>query len=154
MIYLNFIKDNSKVMYAPGLIYDDYYEQSWFDDPVVVAIAEKVDNIKHEWADYFCSDLTGKLSGKDISGGAKTLILAYLGFDLGKELPTDWLGENCYPVLGTFTPKKDITFCATSIPQLDDFGCTFISKQTGKEIKQYDDYMEEFWVYVYQNQKS
>ena len=77
-LYLDFKPNPKDVTLQPEGYYDGYYEVSWFDDPIIVSIVEQIDNVRHDYSDAFYSDVTGRFSGKYISGGAKIVILAYL----------------------------------------------------------------------------
>ena len=143
MLYLDYRVPCDKVVQNPSLTYDAFYKISWFNDPEVVRIACEIDKLKHFIDDIFESDFFGRCSGKDISGGAKTVILAYLGIVKDYALPLSWMGENCLPVLGPLTIKDDIVFDADSSPGILDFKCSFISKRTGKVIDNFIDYHDE-----------
>ena len=144
MLYLDFSEDRKHNTFDPGSWFDAYYEQSWFDDKIVCDIACKIDDLKHEWADYFTSETFGKCSGKEISAGAKTVIAAYLGLFTDKKYPLSWLGENCFEMLGSIDIKSDIIFVANSMPNLWEWKCSFKSVQTGRVINSYETYIEEY----------
>ena len=142
MLYLDFKYDKNNVCKNPESWYDIWYEQSWFDDPNIVQIACAIDKLKHEWADFFTSETFGRCSGKNLSGGAKTVIVGYLGL-CDKEMPFCWMGENCYRLLALIPESVDVTFAVNYTPMIWDFGCTFISKQTGHKITNYDEFKTE-----------
>lgn len=148
MLYLDFAPDRSNYLWTPMSRFDLWYEQSWFDNQVVIDIACKADNLKHVWADFFTSDLLGRCSGKDLSGSAKTLIIVYLNLQENYLIPLQFIGENCIPILGRLDIKHDVTFAADTWPFLMDFGCKFISKQSGKIIDNFIDYREEWITYA------
>lgn len=52
--------------------------------------------IKHVWADFFVGTITDRCSGKELSGGAKTVIAVYVGLTRGDVVPLQFLGENCF----------------------------------------------------------
>lgn len=58
-------------------------------------IAEEIDNVKHVWSDFFVGTVTDRCSSKELSGGAKTVIAAYVGLSRGEVIPLQFLGENC-----------------------------------------------------------
>lgn len=87
MLYLDYRVQCDKVVQNPSLIYDAFYKISWFNDLEVVRIACEIDKLKHFIDDIFESDIFARCSGKDISGGAKTVILAYLGIVKDYALP-------------------------------------------------------------------
>lgn len=130
----------------PEGYYDGYYEVSWFDDPIIVSIVKQIDNVRHDYSDAFYSDVTGRFSDKYISGGAKIVILAYLGL-VPKIIPLSWLGENCFKVLGQVPIKTKVIFEADFVPMLWDFDCDFISVQSGKLINNHDTFFEEYCKY-------
>lgn len=147
MLYIEFGVPEDKVMQCPEDTYNVEYDQKWFDDPEVVRIACEIDGLSHMVSDVFDSELFGRCTGLNISGGAKTVILAYLGLTYGLCLPTSWLGENCFPVLGSLAIKTDVTFAVDSTPLLLDFRCKFVSKNTGAVVGNYDMFYEERRVY-------
>ena len=148
MLYMDFNVPEERILNIPESWYNAYYDPSWFDDPEVVRIACEIDNLNHVWADFFEHSYTGRCCGKDISGGAMTVILAYLGLFCDKDLPLSWLGENCIPVLGSLDIKHDVTFAGDQVPQIRDFGCKFISCKTGKILDNYYDYYREYLKYA------
>lgn len=151
MLYIDYKIPYDKVVQNPSMTYDAFYKISWFEDPEVIRIACEIDNLKHFTDDIFESDFSGRCSGKDISGGAKTVILAYLGVVKDYALPLSWLGENCFPTLGSLKIKDDIVFDADSSPGILDFKCRFISKRTGKVIDNFIDYASERVKYVFKD---
>lgn len=148
MLYMDYNVPESKLIWNPESVYDIFYEKSWFDDPEIVRVACTVDHLDHTCDDIFDHEITGRCSGKDISGGAKTVILAYLGIAKERALPLSWLGENCFPVLGSLKIKDDIIFDGDSVPMLEKWSCNFISKRTGKVLNNYDDYYNEVLDYA------
>lgn len=145
-LYLDFKPNPKDVTLQPEGYYDGYYEVSWFDDPIIVSIVEQIDNVRHDYSDAFYSDVTGRFSGKYISGGAKIVVLAYLGL-VPKIIPLSWLGENCFKVLGQVPIKTRVIFEADFVPMLWDFDCDFISVQSGKLINNHDTFFEEYCKY-------
>lgn len=121
-LYLDFKPNPKDVTLQP----EGYYEVSWFDDPIIVSIVEQIDNVRHDYSDAFYSDVTGRFSGKYISGGAKIVILAYLGL---------------------VSIKTKVIFEADFVPMLWDFDCDFISVQSGKLINNHDTFFEEYCKY-------
>ena len=147
MLYIEFGVSDDRIMFCPEDTYKVEYDSKWFDDSEVIRIACEIDGLKHVDGDIFENSIFGRCSGLQISGGAKTVILAYLGITYGMCLPTSWLGENCFPVLGSLEINHDVTFAVDSTPLLLDFKCSFISKNTGEEIHEYDKFYEERRVY-------
>lgn len=146
-LYLDFKPDRTLVTTNPAAYFDGYYEITWFDDPVIVSIAEKIDSVRHDYGDAFYSEVTGRFSGRYLSGGAKVVILAYLGL-APKIIPLSWLGENCFAVLGSVPVASKVVFYADYVPMLWDFNCEFISVQTGANINNHDTFFEEYCKYV------
>lgn len=151
MLYLDYAVPHDKLLWTPMIRYDLEYDQNWFDDPEVVRIAEEIDDVKHVWADFFVGTITDRCSGKELSGGAKTVIAVYVGLTRGDVVPLQFLGENCFPVLGSLNIKEDVTFNGDTYPFIKDFGCKFISKRTGKTIDNYLDYREEMDMFATKN---
>lgn len=134
---------------TPSALYDTIYEKSWFDDPEVIRIAETIDRVTHVEADIFESSVLGRIVSTELSGGVKTVILAYMGETNDCALPLSWLGENCLPVLGSLKIKHDVTFVADSVPMVWDWECRFISKRTGSVISDASSYREEMIKFVF-----
>lgn len=89
-------------------------------------------NPEGRYDDIFEHTIFGRCSGMNLSGGVKTLVLTYLGETGGYVLPLSWLGENCFPVLGSFTCRTDVTYSGNYVPQIEEWGCTFKSVRTGE----------------------
>lgn len=145
-LYLDFNPNRELITMNPEAYFDGYYETSWFEDPAIVSVAEKIDNVKHDYSDAFYSEVTGRFSGIHLSGGAKVVILAYLGI-VPKIMPLSWLGENCFPVLGSVPIKSRVVFWADFVPMLWDFYCDFISVQSGVVINSHDIFFKEYCRY-------
>lgn len=153
MLFIDFNVPAEKVLEIPEGWYKAYYDQSWFDNPEVVRIAEEIDGVHHEWADYFNHPYTGRCSGMDLSGGAMTVILAYLGVAKDWVLPLSWLGENCYKTLGSLDIQHDVIFDGDTYPRLKVWNCDFKSVRSGKILNNFYDYFEEHQYYVYKDPK-
>ena len=147
MLYLDF-KDPKKILWNVKGRYEIFYESSWFDDPVVVRIAEQVDQVKHLYGDRFRSDYSGDFSGLTLSGGAQILILCYLNLFEDYCLPLSWVADNCLEVLGSLPISHPVHFFANTVPLLDDYKCQFISSETGKLITGHDEYIPEYYEYA------
>lgn len=146
MLYMDFGLEYPDVMAFPVGIYCSEYERVWFNDPVVVDISCKVDNLKHVEGDIFEHELTGRCSGLDISDGAKTVIMVYLGL-ADSAYPLHYFGENCLSVLGSLNINYNAVVNGDYVPMLDDWQCKFISKKTGNIIHNYDTYYAEWLAY-------
>lgn len=92
MLYMDFNVPEEKMLVIPESWYDAYYNPDWFNDPEIVRVACEIDGLTHVWADFFTHPYTGRCCGKDISGGAKTVIVTYLGVPDNKIIPLSWLG--------------------------------------------------------------
>lgn len=149
MLYLDYMVPDDQVLLNPGGYFNIIYDKTWFEDSEIIRIACTIDKLEHIDGDIFNSSYSGRCSGKDLSGGAKTVILAYLGETNNKALPLSWLGENCFQVLGSLDVKHNIVFNANSTPLLMDFQCTFRSLKTGKMISHFIDCDRERIEYVY-----
>lgn len=55
--------------------FDFEYEDDWFDDPLVKQIVKDIDNTEVISSNMLISPILGSISCRDISGGAKGLIL-------------------------------------------------------------------------------
>lgn len=47
MLYMDYNVPREKMLTNPEGRYDAFYDSMWFQDPVVVRIAEEVDGVKH-----------------------------------------------------------------------------------------------------------
>lgn len=148
MLYIDYGLDDSEILDNPTARYRAQYETGWFDDPEVVRIAETIDRLKHDGGDAFMHPVLGRCTGYTLSGGAVTVILAYLGETGGYALPLSWLGENCFSVLGSLDIKHDVVFDGDYTPRLDEWNCSFISKKTGKVVDGFYSHLEGMVKYV------
>lgn len=145
MLYLQYNTKPENKLCNPDGTFDDLYEKSWFEDKTVVKIAEGVDDVHHLFDDIFEHDTFGKFIASRLSGGAKMLILAYLGVLSDRAYPLSWLGDNCYDWLEVISEKRDTTWDADCmLPPFCSY-VNFVVKDTGVEIKSETDYM---WSYA------
>lgn len=144
MLYLQYNTPEVDRLRNPGGTFNSLYEKSWFENPTVVKIAEGVDGVKHVMEDIFEHETFGKFLATQLSGGAKILILAYLGILPDKAYPLSWLGDNCYEWLKVIPEEQDITFDADCmIPPFCSY-VNFTIKATGEVI---DSERKYFWGY-------
>jgi hypothetical protein len=66
-------------VYHPPTYFDNRYEDEWITDPLSVQIIKDIDRSDVVGAHLIQSPVLGSIPVKDISGGAKTLIL--MAFD-------------------------------------------------------------------------
>lgn len=74
--------------------FDFEYEDEWFDDPVVKQIVHDIDNTEVISSNLLISPILGSISCRDISGGAKGLILILKCTD-PRSFRSTTFGGNC-----------------------------------------------------------
>jgi hypothetical protein len=148
MLYLDFKTPRNKILTNPGAEFDSIVKKSWFDDPDIVKIAEGIDRVKHVVEDIFEDPDYGKFEARRLSGGAKTVILAYRGVPSGCVYPLSWLGENCYKYLSLIPDDVSATFYANTMPKLIDWECEFTSNKTGAKVTGFYTYKGEYIKYA------
>lgn len=134
MLYMDYDVPEERILDDPSERYKLLYEKSWFEDPEVVRVAMEIEGWTHDGSDIFEHPIFGRCTGYNASGGTIAVILAYLGETGGYTIPLSWLGENCFAPLGSLDIKHDVTFDGDYMPDLDEWGCNFISKKSGEVI--------------------
>lgn len=107
---------------VPSIYFDNVYEYDWFDDPVVIQMVRDIDKSELKGL-CVISPFLGSIAVEKLSGGVKSLILAYeldnFSFDLIQ------CGNNCEDWILKIAEQKDLTVCMTG------YDMQFI----GKDIK-------------------
>lgn len=147
-LYMDHNVPLNKLMMNPDARYRAFYKSEWFDDPEVVRIACEIDGLRHLFWDTFEHPVFGRCTGKEVSGGSRAVILAYLGETDDYVIPLSWLGENCFKTLGSLNIKSDVTFDGDYTPNLWNWECEFISKRTGNKINSWETYSPERFDYA------
>jgi len=103
-----YLKNKKYVNYNDGL-FDDEYEEEWFEDPFVKRILADIDNIDLSKSNgsSLKNSITGNIhSPKELSTGCKTLILIYKYSDVIFQAR---FGDNCTDLLEEIALHNDIT---------------------------------------------
>ena len=86
----------------------DLYDDSWFDDPLVLEAIADIDlNTTYYGRCRWESPALGVIGAEQLSGGVKTLLVAYY---CDKICPIEYMGENCAKYLKILADKKDMYF--------------------------------------------
>lgn len=145
MLYLQYNTPLECKLRNPGGTFDSLYDNSWFDDTIVIEMIKDVDGVRHIFDDIFEHEVFGKFLATKLSGGVKTLILAYFGVLTEKAYPLSWLGDNCYRWLKTISDKRDVLWDGDCMVPPHCQYVDFIVKDTGERLISEQDYM---WSYV------
>lgn len=103
-----YLRDKKYVNYNDGL-FDDEYEEGWFNDTFIKRILADIDNIDLSKSNgsLFKNSITGDIhSPKELSTGCKTLILIYKYKDVIFQAR---FGDNCTDLLEEIALNNDIT---------------------------------------------
>lgn len=147
-LYIDFNVPQENIVRNPSLRFDIKCSTEWFKNSEVLRVIKEIDNSDYMFEDFFMNPVFGSFKSDKLSGGVKTVLLAYLNQTDGYVLPLSWLGENCYPVLGSLDIKHDVVFAGNAIPQFVDFHCKFVSRKSGRVYSNNLEYIEEFQKYV------
>ena len=135
--------DIENSIYHPPVYFDNTYEDEWMTDPWTIEMIKDIDQSEVLSARAIDSPFLGSISTKEISGGAKTLILMKFD-DSGKIFNASACGDNCAKWIVDIAKNKELTIDLHHI--MDFSGCgdfeAFIVN-TGKRTMGYDQYLEE-----------
>lgn len=146
MLYLQYNTPLESKLRNPDGTFDSLYDNSWFNNTTVIEMIEDVDGVQHIFDDIFEHKVFGKFLATKLSGGVKTLILAYLGVLTEKAYPLSWLGDNCYRWLKVISDKRDMTWDGDCMVPPHCQYVDFIVKDTGERLTSERDYM---WNYIH-----
>ena len=139
----------NEIIWNPEGEFNALVESSWFQDPNVVKACEGIDRVEHIGDGVFRSPVAGLLGYDKLSGGAKLVTLCIRGEMSNLVYPLSWVGDNCYRFLSLVPENKVVKFYANSLPYMvENFGCTFVSAESGKKLTTFDDYRNEYVKYV------
>jgi hypothetical protein len=124
MLYLDFNPPMERVIYNPSEVFDELFEESWFEDQALVEFTTGVND----------APIT---SPKNLAGCVKLVILAYRNAVPGAIYPLSWLAERVYPFLSKIPANVNVVFFPDMIPNTQNFGCVFIAKKAGHKITNY-----------------
>lgn len=122
-------------------VFDNNYEDEWFDDPLVRDMVLDVD--KSEVLSSHCieSPVLGQIPPSELSGGVKALILA---------LKTDWeiwataCGNNCAKWFLKIGEFKDLTISIEHYFKFPETKFDFIDAATGDLYHNYIDFIAKY----------
>ena len=101
-----YLGDMENAIYHPPVYFDNTYEDEWITDELSVKMIKDIDKSEVLGENCIASPILGLISPKDISGGAKTLILIYNNPDL--IINASACGDNCAKWLLKIAENKDI----------------------------------------------
>lgn len=96
----------------------------WFDDKRVEDIVLSIDKTQHVKGNIFESPYLGTISFDQLSGGAKSTILAVMG-NKPYIIPVSKFGDNCWPMLHKYCKDKLVILFDNNLPQFEDGIPTF-----------------------------
>lgn len=92
----------------------------WFDDPRVEDIVLTIDKTRHIKGNVFESPVLGTITFDQLSGGAKSTILALMGTE-PYIFPISRFGDNCWEVIHKYCGKdKLVLFFDDNVPEFDN----------------------------------
>ncbi len=126
-------------------VFNSFYDKKWIEGTLGKELIKHIDkstvNIVKECIE---SPFLGDISYKDISGGTKTLIMAY--YVQGVVYNGDNMGENCFDWLLMISRLKDIVISLSYSPIFEWYKDTpVVSLNTGVIMRSYDDWSNEFF---------
>ena len=108
---------DNKVSYVSDH-FDAVYENTWFASEFVQRVVKEIDEVTYFGSgDVFISEEYGAMSARDLSSGAKALIL--LANCPGLIVSGDRMGDNCVPFLMELAKEKDISITLCHIMHFD-----------------------------------
>lgn len=100
--------DMENTIFHPPTYFDNVYLDEWITDPFTVRLIKDIDKSDVIGARVIDSPFLGSISVKEISGGAKTVIL--MKFDeSGKIFNASACGDNCAKWIYEISKSKDLT---------------------------------------------
>jgi len=122
-------------------VFDNNYEEEWFNDPLVQEMVLDVDKSKVLSPHCIESPVLGQIPPSGLSGGVKALILA---------LKTDWeiwataCGNNCAKWFLKIGELKDLTISIEHYFRFPETKFDFIDAATGELYHSYTDFMVKY----------
>lgn len=104
-IYLGQMEE---AIYYPPAYFNNTYDDEWITDPLTVEMIKDVDKSEVIGPHLIESPVLGPISVKEISGGAKTLILMAFD-DSGRIFNASACGNNCAKWILEIGKRKDLT---------------------------------------------
>ena len=95
-----------RYMSSNDAMFDDLFEKSWFQDPLIREIMDKVDNIDRVNGSALHNRITGDTHAPQrLSTGCKTTILVY---KFPKVIFRARMGDNCTPFIEKIASRQDV----------------------------------------------
>ena len=101
-----YLGDMENAIYHPPVYFDNTYEDEWITDELSVKMIKDIDKSEVLGENCIESPILGQISPKDLSGGAKTLMLIYNNPNL--VINASACGDNCVKWLLQMAEEKDI----------------------------------------------
>lgn len=142
-LWLHEPADESHYVYSANMIFDAEYESEWLEEGVIRDMIADVDKSEVISGELIMSPVFGPMSPDKLSGGVKTLIMAYN--DNSRMYNLTSCGDNCAKWVLALTKDKDITM---RLAYLMDFGNVADFKvhilNTDTVVTSYNDFISEF----------
>lgn len=107
-------------------IFEDNYEDEWFDDTFVKDLVMEIDSSEVVSANLIISPILGPINYERLSGGVKVLIMLYKMPEM--EQWASSCGDNCFPAMARIGNIQDVqvkfSHCPRHIP--DEMEALFI----------------------------
>ena len=151
MLKFYYGKDYDKIQ-IPGY-FDNNYMDEWFYEDLTKRIVKEIDNSEVVGPHLIQSPVLGAISPKDLSGGAKGLIL--MAFDPDLRDVKRWhgaqFGDNCWRMMMEIAANRDydIRVQLTDFihPPKGEFIAPVMSENDGTLMHNYDEYYEHYFSY-------
>ena len=143
MLYVK-IGDLPKQIWAPATFFNYEYDEEWFKDGLVKEIIRSVDKNEILEDCVFRSKFLGIIGPERLSGGVKTLILAY---KTNYTIDATFMGDNCIKWLFKIAEKKDLRVGLHHPPDFGD-SFKFICLNNNKLITNMKEFFEVYKEYA------
>lgn len=118
--------------------FDNSYDKEWFNSDFAEKVVEVIDGVKHLSGDVFINERFGAITARELSSGAKALILLNNMPEL--LISGDRMGNNCVPFLVELASIKDIKITLCHVMQFPK-GFEFYCIPFNKKIQSEDEYL-------------
>lgn len=122
----------------PSAYFNYEYEEDWFNDPFIKAMILDVDKTEVVSAYNLISPVLGSIGCNKLSGGVKSLILAYKTNNI---IDASNCGDNCAKWFIEISKIKDLTITLCHVMQFNqDFDALIMNNN--KFVHTYKDYVK------------
>ena len=126
--------------------FDNFYEDSWFDELLVKDIVKEIDKVDIINARTIVDEVAGALPVTALSSGVKALILLC---STDKQVNGDRMGDNCVNKLMEIAKNKDIHISLDHLMRLPDAFEAIIENEDLR-ITSYREFVDVYTRYKYE----